>query len=501
MSVYVRAAALSVGLLALTQSAGQTCSAAPLVDAETLAVAHVDLSRGSVDAIVDFIGQRMPDEKPSLAAQGRKAAELLQTFRRAGGRDVYLLVSVSTPGPLSGVLLEIPLGPQADETAIRALLGPAAKSARRVGDCLVLPAGPTAAVPAAFQPIERPELAQALAAVSDAPVQVALIPPASARRVVEELLPQLPPAVGGGSSTVFTRGMRWAALGIDLPPQLAARFVIQATDAQTAAALQAQWAAGIEFARQAEPVRQLVPEVDQLSTLLAPHVEGDRWLLTLDHRSPTLAQLLGVANRALEAARIQSRRVRSASNLRQIGLAMANCELQRNRLLAPASVAADGRPLLSWRVHLLPYLAQETLYRQFHLDEAWDSPHNKTLIARMPPVYRSPALRAGPGMTNYLLPVGPGALYASIKDQPATRGGDEGLSHKVMCVEVDAARAVTWTKPDDWSFDPQHPLAGLGHAFPDGFHVGMTDGSTRFLSSAIDAQSFRLLVAHGKEEK
>ena len=42
----------------------------------------------------------------------------------------------------------------------------------------------------------------------------------------------------------------------------------------------------------------------------------------------------------------------------------------------------DGKPLLSWRVLILPYVEQNELYKQFHLDEPWDSEHNKPLIAQ-----------------------------------------------------------------------------------------------------------------------
>ncbi len=47
----------------------------------------------------------------------------------------------------------------------------------------------------------------------------------------------------------------------------------------------------------------------------------------------------------------------------------------------------NGKPLLSWRVALLPYIEQDALYRQFKLDEPWDSEHNKKLIAQMPKIY------------------------------------------------------------------------------------------------------------------
>lgn len=44
---------------------------------------------------------------------------------------------------------------------------------------------------------------------------------------------------------------------------------------------------------------------------------------------------------------------------------------------------------LSWRVHLLPFLGEETLYRKFDLDQPWDSADNKKLVAAMPDIFRS----------------------------------------------------------------------------------------------------------------
>jgi hypothetical protein len=38
---------------------------------------------------------------------------------------------------------------------------------------------------------------------------------------------------------------------------------------------------------------------------------------------------------------------------------------------------------LSWRVAILPFLAEEELHAEFRPFEPWDSPHNKALIARM----------------------------------------------------------------------------------------------------------------------
>ena len=88
-----------------------------------------------------------------------------------------------------------------------------------------------------------------------------------------------------------------------------------------------------------------------------------------------------IATVAASAARDEIFRARDSRSHRQSG--------QRS----PQAIRGkDGRALLSWRVAILPYLNEEALYREFRLDEPWDSEHNKKLIARMPPTLASPHL-------------------------------------------------------------------------------------------------------------
>jgi hypothetical protein len=92
---------------------------------------------------------------------------------------------------------------------------------------------------------------------------------------------------------------------------------------------------------------------------------------------------------------------------------------------------------LSWRVALLPALGEEDLYKQFKLNEPWDSEHNKQLIAKMPKVFASPGKDAGVGKTYLrsfagpkafipMLPGGSGRsviLTLSLPGRIAQRGG------------------------------------------------------------------------------
>src|SRR5207253_9743746 len=77
----------------------------------------------------------------------------------------------------------------------------------------------------------------------------------------------------------------------------------------------------------------------------------------------------------------------------------------------PAQPSFKGRALLSWRVALLPFLEQDALFREFKLNEPWDSPHNKKLLAKMPKVYGPIAGKGQSDSTYYQLFVGPGAAF------------------------------------------------------------------------------------------
>ena len=97
------------------------------------------------------------------------------------------------------------------------------------------------------------------------------------------------------------------------------------------------------------------------------------------------------------------------NNMNQISLAMFKYE-QIHRSFPPAAIEKDGKPLLSWRVAILPYLEEDALYKQFHLDEPWDSPHNLEVAKKMPAVFQSPDSPKD-GKTRVMLFTGKGAAF------------------------------------------------------------------------------------------
>jgi hypothetical protein len=196
---------------------------------------------------------------------------------------------------------------------------------------------------------------------------------------------------------------------------------------------------------------------------------------------------------AVQKVREAASRTQAQNNLKQIALAMHNYHDTIGRFPPQATYDKNGKPMLSWRVMILPYIEQQNLYNQFHLDEPWDSEHNKKLLAKMPTVYASPSDEKShkDHTTHYQGFVGKGAFFEGkkgigIADIP------DGTSNTIMIVE--ASKAVPWSKPEDLPYDPAKELPKLGLPGAKGFLASLCDGSVRFFSPTIKPMTLRNLI-------
>jgi prepilin-type processing-associated H-X9-DG protein len=211
--------------------------------------------------------------------------------------------------------------------------------------------------------------------------------------------------------------------------------------------------------------------------------------------------LIGLLLPAVQSAREAARRAQCMNNLKQIALALHNYLSANETFPLPAIAGKDGKPLLSWRVAILPFIEQGDLYNRFKLDEPWDSPHNKALLKEMPPTYLCPSRRnVEPYTTTYRIFVGPGAMFEKGQATGIATITD-GTSNTVLVVE--AKEAVPWTKPEaELPFDPkaQPSLLGAGSSHPGGFNAAFGDGSVRFLKSSINLNVFKALITRNGGE-
>ena len=246
----------------------------------------------------------------------------------------------------------------------------------------------------------------------------------------------------------------------------------------------------------------LVREASRILEKMELKSDGDKATATADFVIPPKV-ISSLLEPAVIASREAAMRTQSMTNLKRIGLALHNYAAVNQHF--PPAVIRDkaGKPLLSWRVAILPYLddsdigaaGAQALYGQFHLDEPWDSEHNKPLIAKMPAAYRDPHEEATSTNVSYFMPTGPGTIGENpegTKFQQIT----DGMSKTIMLIE--AKHDIPWTKPEDLEIDPDatKPLPKFGGHMPNGlFATAFADGSVHVFSlGVVDSSLLRAML-------
>lgn len=456
---------------------------APYIGPQTVVIARVELERVQPAAVLDWLTATFPDQAAKAGTYKPTVESMHQALLQAGMKYAYWLGSVNDLPDQAGVVV-IPLADDADRVSLKTLLKmiPTVELREQQHHLAV-------ALPQTWQrlanakAVTRPEFAAAWKAIEAVPVQCCFAPTADHRRVIEELLPTMSSSLGNRPSTVLTEGCRWLALSIGLPDELSLKVVLHGKN-QAAAEKLRDYFQELFQQRQQELLSQIATAdettvlVERIASMVLQH-----WQLRVD-RANLIGELKDPAKlfqRIRQPAWPLAQRKASEERLQQLGYAMLNHHVTHQRFPSAAIPSEDGKPLLSWRVRLLPFLEEEELYEQFHLDEPWDSEHNRKLLAKMPKIFQKPSAQLKPGHTCFLVPVGPGAAFEGEQGMKIAQIPD-GTTRTILMLELPAEQAVPWTKPADYTFDPEKPTQGLGPTYGNEIPVLFVDTKVRFLS-------------------
>ena len=480
-----------------------------LASKELLAVGYVDAKSVDVEACLDWATQQelVPNEVASeMNHMTVMAQEFLRQATKAGADHVIAMVhqeDLMMQGPPL-IVVSVADGHDSEKTM---------KSLRRTLGLLQIPdfemevwnnailvgSAQQIARVKARKPIERPYLATSWKKFGGHDAGAMIVASSDTRRVMRELLPKFDAPFENVTGKMIADNVISLGLSLDLPKDVGAEVVIQSTDEQTATAFHS---AVVKLKEQLVAddgeYRDLVPPAGLVTiNAVKPALVGSDVVLDLGpllSDKTTLLELLGP---------IGSRQTQRSNNIRQLVLAMHNYESAYKSFPAYANFDEDGEPLLSWRVHILPFIEQNELYKQFKLDEPWNSPHNIELVSQMPEVYADPSRKLADlnkaGMTRCVVPFGKGTMFHG-EEGVTFKQIKDGSSNTIGIVTVLPEKAVTWTQPIDWDVDLEDPKQGILDEEHEMTSVAFADGSVHFFGlETLNEQLRALLTKDGSD--
>ena len=323
----------------------------------------------------------------------------------------------------------------------------------------------------------------------------------------------------------ITQGIAWIAFGSDLEKQHV-RFLVKSNGQQGAKRTFdtvnetiktcVDWIFEDAKYRGGNRIAEKIKSKDDLLKATAifvpkPTPTGDRLVLDMDEKFAKSheAMLRNMFVQTPQIDRNATKRAHDLNNLKQIGLAVHNYHDSYNSFPSVSTADKNGKPLHSWRVALLPFLEQLSLYEQIRMNEPWDSEFNKQFHDKIPQVYVSPFVSADDtkkGLTIYATIVGKEAILEGPNTWKNMGSVADGLSNTFLFVE--RKKPVCWMDPSgDIPFDiaikginddPQ----GIGNpdATVGGVNVVRCDGAVEFIPNDISLVTLKAyLTKNGGE--
>jgi len=193
-------------------------------------------------------------------------------------------------------------------------------------------------------------------------------------------------------------------------------------------------------------------------------------------------------------------------NMKQIGLAGhshndANGYLPMPYVKRPndqmGQVPTDVNDRLGWRVTILPYIEQENVFRRFNFNEPWNGPTNQPISSTPIMQYSDSDARTDP-TTRFRGFYDNGAIFDTKTQVRIPAGIMDGTSNTIFVVE--GGDKVTWTRFQEYKFEPTGPLPPLGRADKNTYQVLMADGSTKTIRRSVSEATLKAAITRAGGE-
>ena len=296
-----------------------------LLDAQTLLAFEADIEKLDTQATYDWAASMLVKAAPSEGKAVIDAArQWVAAFRKAGGRRIVGVVTLTDMPPLPIVAVE--LADNADEQALAKIVGGGLNEwgkPQRLDNLLVFAKEPAMKRLKEAVPSDHAMLDAAMAGGPQGAVRVYGTLPADTRRVLQEMTPEAPAKIGGGSTEPIWKGLSWWAIGLEAGERPAVKLIAQASDAEQAKALEDMARRALTTIAGKPEIAKVLPDAQAAVRMLVPTVEKDR--LVLDLSGKRMDELIGqvIVPSLVEARQEAKRKVRmSTAKMISSGLSM-----------------------------------------------------------------------------------------------------------------------------------------------------------------------------------
>ncbi|TWU04438.1 DUF1559 family PulG-like putative transporter [Stieleria varia] len=445
---------------------------AKYIDESSVGVVELNVKSIDVDAAKAKLKELAGDDSPL----GDMFGQVVNTLRTAGVESVFVLLStqsVADQAPLIVIPHDDPLKLLPVAKGVFAVLqGRASEDAVLLSSERGLQRLAKTNLSGAedeLSPSHESRVRELLTPLSDAQradhTAVLSLPPAS-----KHLLGQLWPERLPDSSPIQLSPRKLAqdidkiVVGLTLPPSLSLKVNVlaESEDAGSRLADQLDQITALDLVR---PFRSMLT-LERGEMSISIHLDG----VALDMMKPLLAAGKGKRN--------QTQR---SNDMKQIGLAFHNYADVNGHLPPRCFVDRDGKPLLSWRVPILPWLSQQAFYYELDLSRAWDDQPVEHLMTSVLPVYTNGSDDGT--LTTYRAPVFPGSLWSGDGPPKQFRDVTDGTSNTIAVIDAPESAAVHWANPEPWVISAEEPIKDV-FGERDEVRVLMLDGSVLTLERA-----------------
>ena len=223
-----------------------------------------------------------------------------------------------------------------------------------------------------------------------------------------------------------------------------------------------------------------------------PQPDGARLSFTLHEEVLAVPFLMGFLGSSVE--RVVNPPNSTQNRLRQTALAALNYESAYRKMPPTTIMDENGKPLMSGRVAMLPFIEQMAIYENLRQDEPWDSVHNREFTQVEVPVYGN---ATGDGMIRY--PVFPGSVWDDNGGKSLGQITD-GTSNTILAIQAPPSQTVGWADPQPWKISTTHPMADV-FGERDSVMVVFVDGHTEVLQrSEMTNEKLKALLTIGGGE-